>query len=559
MRVLCMIISICYLVGPISSQQMLFFDSLSMSGATVKNLESINSEDLDFSPIKWKDLLVFVTNHRQGLQVDEQINEKFFDLKFADENSEGTFERDAFFPPIINSAYHEGPCTFTEDGNTMFFTRDYIDKNIPIYNSEKVLPLQIYSSQLQFGKWSEPVRWEHCDKQFSYAHPTLSATGDTLIFSSNQKGGEGKMDLYIAFKEAGKWTKPVNLGPQVNTKANEWFSSLHDGHLYFASEQESKSNDLDIFLFDLQNETTLRLPEPINTSYDDFGYFQAGKTRAYFSSNRPGGIGKDDIYVLEAVEDLIRKKDAIKTFTTFRFLDSKTKNPLANAEVIFSILEDKETLFRSLVQGYEANGHLKFVESGKDTLAYTGNDGLISIASEFPIAFNLESYNAGYEDYIGAFLLQSDSLITIMLEQEPPPLPPKPKPKPVIIKQQEVKKGSVIVFENIYYAYNSHEILPGSAKELDELVIAMIQNPKVKVQLSAHTDARGESLYNQLLSDKRADAAKQYIIQKGINASRIVAIGFGESRIRNQCVDGVECNDDEHQYNRRTEVKILDY
>jgi outer membrane protein OmpA-like peptidoglycan-associated protein len=147
------------------------------------------------------------------------------------------------------------------------------------------------------------------------------------------------------------------------------------------------------------------------------------------------------------------------------------------------------------------------------------------------------------------------------LVEEPGVLPPPqpPKAEPIIINKQEVKKGSVLVFDNIFYDYNSHDIKQGSAAELDQLVAAMVSNPSIKVQLSSHTDSRGESLYNQILSDKRAESAKSYLVNRGISESRVVAIGFGESRIRNRCEDGVKCTEEEHQFNRRTEVKIVEY
>lgn len=545
----------------VNGQSAYQFDSLSMSQSRIENLTQINSPALDFSPVIWKDLLVYVTNNREGLNLDAEINERYFDLKFADEDAVGTYERDAFFPPVINSAYHEGPCSFTSDGNTMFFTRDNFEKQKPIYNTNKVITLQLYSSQLGRLGWTEPVKWEHCTDNYSYAHPTLSPTGDTLIFSSDMKGGLGKMDLYISYKESGRWTEPLNLGETVNSKHNEWFGSYHNGKLFYSTEQQSKSGDLDIWMYDLASSTTMRLPAAINTGYDDFGFTLTQNNLGYFSSNRPGGKGKDDIYRITSEIDFLRESEIEISMMHCQVIDGKTRDLVAGAELEIGLINDKELVLKTLVSGLNANGTIVINNDhlSTDTIVTSDINGMIALETSYPVFVSLKSYNAGYEYLSQIFYLSEDTTQIVTLKPKQIVKPAPPKPAPVIIKQQEVKKGSILVFDNIYYEYNSPEISAGSTSELDELVIAMINNPTLKVQLSAHTDSRGESLYNQLLSDKRADSAKRYLIDKGINAARIVSIGFGESRLRNNCEDGVKCTEDEHRFNRRTEVKILDY
>ncbi len=546
----------------LSGQSIYLFDSLSMSQASIDNLDQINSADLDFSPVIWKDLLVYVTNDREGLDLDAEINEKYFDLKFADENATGTFERDAFFPPVINSAYHEGPCSFTADGNTLFFTRDNLEKSKPIYNAQKVITLQLYSSQLGRQDWTEPVKWEHCTDNYSYAHPSLSPAGDTLIFSSDMKGGYGKMDLYISYKESGRWTEPVNLGELVNSKQNEWFGTYKDGRIFYSTEHDSKSGDLDIWMYDIEESMTMKLPRPINSGYDDFGFNLTASNLGYFSSNRPGGQGKDDLYKLSSSVDFIRESEVEVSNLRCVVVDEQTSSLVSGAELEIGLINDKELVLKTLVSGLNTNGTVTINNDylSTDTILTSNLKGEIAIETPFPVFVTLKSYNAGYENLSQVFYLTEDSLQTIALKPKRViTASPPPKPATVMIKEQEIRKGSVLVFDNIYYEYNKAEISAGSTAELDELVIAMINNPTLKVQLSAHTDSRGESLYNQLLSDKRADSARRYLIDKGINAARIVSIGFGESRLRNNCEDGVKCTEDEHRFNRRTEVKILDY
>ena len=170
----------------------------------------------------------------------------------------------------------------------------------------------------------------------------------------------------------------------------------------------------------------------------------------------------------------------------------------------------------------------------------------------------IRCHSEGFEDAYTLFDPKTDDAsINIVLN----PLPPKViKPKVDTIDNVYIptEVGEVVVFENIYYDRNSDEIKEGAAKELDALAKAMIKNLDMKVELAAHTDCRGENKYNQDLSIKRATSAKNYLVEKGINQNRIRAIGFGESQIRNHCIDGVRCTEDEHQYNRRTEVTIIE-
>ena len=560
-----LVLSIGLQPSSILSQEMLYFDSLSMVDAKLSNLRQINSTDMDFSPVIWSDLLVYVTNGRSDLELDRRIGEKYFDLKFADWNEIDDFERSAFFPKVINSKYHEGPCTFSADGGVMLFTRDYLKKGRPAKTKDNIIPLKIYETVLNDGGWSEPTLWQHNDLEALDAHPTLSVTGDTLAFSSTRIGGVGKMDLYLSFRESGSWTAPVNLGSQVNTKGNEWFGQFYNGYLIYASDSASRAGDLDLYLYDFDTEQSHRLPAPINTSYDDFGLVMIDDKSLVFTSNRPGGLGKDDLYQLTTEVPMIRMSDRVPDSLVLEVRDGKNLSRIQGAEFEIFQITDKDQIIELLLDKSNADRLLESNFESKSQMT-SDADGLISLEVTPPVYVKIVGSNAGYDDYIWSQYLEREQLNhTISLRPEKvvvvtkPLPPPPPPPKKIIIKEQEVKKGIVLVFDNIYYAYNQHQLQEGSLSELQELARAMNSNPTIKVQLSAHTDSRGESLYNQLLSDKRAKSAKDYLISLGVNATRIVAIGFGESRLRNQCDDGVECTDEEHQFNRRTEVKILDY
>ncbi len=546
-------------MGSLTGQDVVMFDSLVMETANIVNLHEINSTEMDFGPVYWKDLLVYVTNDRADLDVDRRINEKYFDLKYADENQTEGFERAAFFPEIINSPFHEGPCTFTSDGGVMYFTRDLQQRNKPVKNDNNIIPLQIYKSTLNQGGWSEPELWIHSKKDALYAHPTLSMTGDTLVFSSSRSGGQGKMDLYMSMREAGSWTDPIAINI-INSKGSEWFARFYQGFLFYASDHGSRSGDLDIYIYDFKTQKNLRLPAPINTGYDDFGFAVIDDGTAVFSSNRPGGLGKDDLYQFNSELPMIRVIDPEPTYLTLNIKDNKTGSAVQGAEFEITTIQNQKDIITILLDNVESRELLRTKYFDGITTPSSNINGVSSVEIDFPVLVKIEGYVPGYQDYSSIHYLDSpeDLRIALIPERVVVPTPPPPA-KRVIIQNTEVKKGTVLVFNNIYYVYNSAEIEPSSFSELDGLASAMVDNPTIKVQLSAHTDSRGESLYNQLLSDKRANSAKNYLVRKGVNPNRIVAIGFGESLLRNQCDNDINCTEEEHKFNRRTEVKILEY
>lgn len=548
------------------SQDVLMFDQEVMRDSRVDNLRNINSPEMDFAPVYWKDLLVYVTNNREDLDVDRRINEKFFDLKYADRNATQGFERSAFFPSVINSPFHEGPCTFTSDGGVIYFTRDHQVRNRTIKNYSNIVPLQIYTSILNIDGWSEPELWEHSEPSALYAHPTLSETGDTLVFSSSRDGGAGKMDLYMSLRRGNVWTNPVALDT-INTEGNEWFARFHHGYLFYSSDAKTDSGDLDIYVYDFASGRSQMLPSPINSGYDDFGFMIIDDTTAVYSSNRPGGVGKDDLYQFTTAIPMIRTEVANPSILTLNVRDQRTNSTVQGAELEMTTITDPSDIIKILLDNSESREILDTQYASTSISTASSQDGKIITQLKYPVLVKIDGYVPGYQDYSSVHYLESEQDLTILLVPEPrvvsrPIVTPPPAPSPprrVMINQQEVQKGSILVFDNIYYVYDSDEIESSSLSELNGLAKAMRENPSIKVQLSAHTDSRGESLYNQLLSDKRAKSAKEYLTNNGISDSRIVAIGFGESRLRNQCDNGVDCTEDEHKFNRRTEVKILDY
>ena len=453
--------------------------------------------------------------------------------------------------------------------------------------------------------------------EYSVCHPSLSKDAKTLYFASDKPGGYGGLDLYECTREiGGPWSTPVNLGPKINTSGEEGFPFIaDDGTLYFASDGHGGLGGLDIYST-TQVKTGNKLsswtdPEnlgaPVNTSSDDFGYiiYKDNKT-GYLCSNRPGGMGDDDIYsfikkgiTLNGIvydantglpiadAEVIQKEDGVEKGKTksdkdgnFTFPGIPGKKYTFNAthpgylpaEIVYDAKEkpelikipmeaeggislevtviDKKT--RDLLEG--AKVILTNLSTNKNETCAAAKDGKCTFTLEPNTSYRIEaSKETGEPDtkYLSVTATQS----TIGKKA--------PATLYSVLELEKVKKGVAIKIENIYYDLDKWFIRPDAAKELDKLVKVLKDNPTLEIELSSHTDCRATAKYNQQLSSKRAEAAVNYIASQGVDAKRMIAAGYGESRLVNKCAcEGtyvVPCTEEQHQENRRTEFKILKF
>jgi outer membrane protein OmpA-like peptidoglycan-associated protein len=332
-------------------------------------------------------------------------------------------------------------------------------------------------------------------------------------------GGEGKTDIWMCVRDADGWSQPVNLGPTVNTKENEMFPSVcDDGTLYFSSEGLAGYGALDIFKTTNRGgnwTTPVNLHAPINSSYDDFAIaFAPGDKNGFFSSNRPGGVGNDDIYSFQ-------DKPPLPTYISGLVKDKSNMQPISGATVF-----------------------LYNPKTGKVKVLKTGADGMYKAIVENPA------------DYVVKAMMPN------FIADCSPFKPDAMKPGSTLTAPRDLQLDKLVVnktfrIDNIYYDFDKSNIREDAKPELDKLVNIMKENP-IDVELGSHTDSRGSFEYNDKLSQKRAESVVDYIISAGIDKSRITAKGYGEHQLINKCADGVECTPEEHQANRRTEFKVTD-
>ena len=304
------------------------------------NLRNLNTEGLDFSAISAKDGIYFTSNRSNSVSnKDAWTNSNFTNLFFAAKNDKG------FETPVdlnMNSKYHDGVCTVASDQKFIFFTRNEMLKK----NKKQEKKLNIYFSEIQDGLIGNPISFPLNSEEYSNAHPTLSPDNTTLYFSSDQPGGYGGMDIYMSKNISGNWTTPVNLGPKVNTEGNEVFPFIaKDDELYFSSNGHAGFGGLDLFIVKKENNSWKQRKNcgrPFNSSMDDFGFYTSDNKEGFLSSNRPGGLGKDDIYSWSSTEK-IDFFTPIKVARTICFVESGSNKKVP--EVNIALTNSKNNSF----------------------------------------------------------------------------------------------------------------------------------------------------------------------------------------------------------------------
>ena len=493
----------------------------------VKNLNAINTTFADYAPSYSKGKLYFVSN-RSTEKLYKGTGTPFTDLfEVTTKGANVEIESLKKLEDNINSEQvNEGSITFSEDGMYMIFAKGNDGKSSGRNN------VDLYFSRYRRGGWSNPRLLNVNTSRSWDSTPFLSKDGKTLYFASNRSKGYGGTDIYKAnLNRRGRWINIQNMGPEINTPGNEVFPSVtEDGRLYFSSDNHEGFGGLDIF------EATRRAGEiqisnpgkPLNSTGDDFGVNPFNPTRGFFTSNRTGGKGDDDIYTFVNNDPNLKIVNYI--------LKGSTLTPRNESN-------DLDILGNSVVKLLDKNENI--IEE-----TFTDDDGNFQFKVYSEEDYILIGEKENYFNTRGGFSTIGKSLDKSKLKE--------------FITEVEFEKNLIldkiimnksIVLDNIYYDLNKSEIRPDAARELDKLVIIMKDNPSISIELSSHTDDRSSVDYNQDLSQRRAESAVVYIIDKGINENRIIAKGYGESQL---LITNAK-NEEEHQINRRTEFKVTSY
>ena len=484
----------------------------------IQNL-SINSEYSDFGSTMFNNKLYFISSEEPGFleKPYSWSNEGFLNIYSSYINENGSYLERVEFDDL-NSKYHEGVITFMTDGNTAYFTREsYFEKEYEKSEDSKTKysQLYIYRASKQNGKWSSIESLKINDQNYSNKNPMIGPKGEYLYFSSNMPGGYGQYDIYKAkINEDGSIGDPLNLGQKINTEGQEGFPFMsEDKIIYFSSDGHLGLGGLDVFYsknIDTKWSNVRNVGIPVNSGADDFAFMINGDD-GYISSNRPGGVGKDDIYAIKKIMPLC---DIL--FTT-NIIDSKTKESISSATTSIS----------------DNTGII-------DNTKITSEKGLAEFMLECEDEIQLMVSKTGYE---------SKMLDLKFSDIDPPVLDVYLNPIEEIIVEEK------IILNPIYFDFDKSNITNKAAFELDKLVAIMEKYPDMVIRAESHTDARGPASYNKGLSDRRAKSTAQYVISKGISEERISGVGKGEEEPKVDCSQG--CSKEEHAQNRRSEFIIV--
>ena len=553
----------------------------------LQNEAALNTTSLDFSPAFYKNGLVFVSTRglsRATQNEDAWLNSKFMDLFYAE--AQGV-ERTRLSTPkaltnTINSKFHEGPLTFDKSGNTMYFTRNNYKKGKRGFSNKKITKLKIYGADWDGEAWGNVWELPFNGDDYNHCHPTLSADGQYMYLSSDRAGGYGGHDLYVSTFQNGEWSTPVNLGASINTAGNELFPFVHeDGTLYFASNGHAGLGGLDVFMakpdaaiaednIEMMWSTPVNLGEPLNSLKDDFGLIVDITGRSgYISSSRAGGLGGDDIYSFKGTLEGAPPKEKEMTINTATptgglmiagtVINKLYNKAVPNATVYLTNKCTGETAAKLT----DINGGFAF--TGECGCEYTlkGEKAGIGTATAYPSTLNVDcSQDIQTRLLIGGEVISStpNPSPTTIISSTPPPAPTRiyrPVTTTFSTSTTTYAVGDVIELEHIYYDFDKANIRSDASVDLDKLVEVLRRYPGMSIELSSHTDARATDVYNEALSQRRAQAAVNYLVARGISPQRLTARGYGESQLRNTCADGVKCSETEHQRNRRTEFRVL--
>jgi peptidoglycan-associated lipoprotein len=501
----------------------------------VENEVQLNSANFDFSTTfseKKEDEVVFSSSRSgaSGTDADPKTGEAFMDLFTAKRDKKGKWSTPVPLNNTVNTNSNEGASCFDDKKAEMYFTRCIYEKDdrfgCDIYIAKK-------SGQNYQAPELVPIIDRSIDDTSHVGHPFLTSDEQYLLFASNMHGGYGGRDLYyIQFDKKSKtWGKPVNLGPTVNTTGDEMFPFIHEnGTLYFSSNSHGSLGGLDIYKAAKTGDMKFGKPEnlqyPINSSSDDFSIiFDKGKDQGLFTSNRPGGKGKDDIWSF--------KLPPIEFCLKATVYDYDSGVPIADAKVVVTGSDGSSYELKS-----DGNGGIALCE------------GQIIAETNYTVDVSKTGYIGTGDQFSTIGLTESTTFAREYFLQE------------IILETKEYKLPLVL------YPYDQATLLinneVNSADSLNYLYDLLIKNPTLVVRLESHTDTRGKDKYNLDLSDRRAKTCMDYLISKQIDPKRLQYKGMGETTplITDKEIEAMKTNEEKeaaHQVNRRTIFKIVSY
>ncbi|MHC2991781.1 hypothetical protein OB13_09360 [Pontibacter sp. HJ8] len=508
--------------------------------AEVQQLKGLNAKGFsDFSPASFGPNIIFTSDRGEGSGAANTYGwtgRPYLQLYVASKDNQGNWGAPSALSEMINEQYHNATASADEQSKVLYFTRTHlvqkrnhgnVDPTSWVENpgqaKEYINRLEIFTAQKRGTAWADikPFTYNNV-AEYSVGHPALSPDGKIMYFVSDMPGGVGETDIYYSMRQADdSWGEPVNAGILINTAGRESFPYIDkSGKLFFSSDGHAGMGGLDIFSAEGKHAAWTAVKNmgfPVNSSKNDYGimFHEDGET-GLISSNRDAADGTDDIFSFK-----ILQKPVVLAVTT---LERKQNEKKRTVQVVLPQVQ-------LVISQQNLNDTTTVMTNRKGQYFMDGRKGN---------SYSLQGTKQGYLNQNTQVTVPTTAGDTVQVA--------------LVFDRDE--KDVAIVLENIYYDLDKWDIRPDAARELDKLAEVLKANPTVKMELSSHTDSRESLKYNQLLSERRAQAAVDYLISRGIASSRLTAKGYGKTRLVNSCTDGVQCPEEEHQQNRRTEFRI---
>jgi len=489
-----------------------------------------NTKYSEFAPALYKQGLLFSSDRDTGnlARYRHTWNSKDF-LDLYKVNTDSASWNTVLKLENVNSRLHESTSVTTSDGNTLYFTRNNFKNGKYIKDENGVVRLKIFRATLTDGKWTNLEDLPFNSDTYSVAHPALSPDGKTLFVASDMPGTYGQSDIFkIAINGDGSFGTPENLGNSINTEARETFPFVTSEEvLYFSSDGHPGLGGLDVFATKIKDQkydgTIFNVGAPVNDKMDDFTFVFVEDTRkGYFASNRDGGLGADDIYSFLETRPL--------QFECLQQITGTVRDKISNEILV--------------------GAAVKVIDENNDEIL----SGITDSDGKFNLTLDCNQGNfvrAMMEGYVPAeeYLTKSDG---------------KPRIIDFYLEREKVTAGfgddlaKLLQLSTIYFDFDKYNIRPDAEIEIQKVIAAMEKYPSLKIKANSHTDSRGPDSYNLYLSQKRAESTVQYMISKGIAEDRLQGEGFGETKLVNECTNGVRCSAIQHELNRRSEFIIIE-
>ena len=565
----------------------------------------INSPNADFSPVLYNTGMVFASARETKQMVQRThswTGQPFLSLYYT-HGKGNTFLEVEPFDKNIQIKYNDGPVCFNKKGDEIYITRNNMERNRTHESSDEIVKLKIIHAKLENGTWKETQKFKYNNENFNCAHPFLSPDGTRLFFASDMPGGYGGMDLYVCEKDTTGWSKPRNMGEKINTEGNDLFPYLHaDGTFLYSSNGRDGLGGLDVYwcrMKDFETGEIKNMGAPINSSYDDFGIVFDNSTHyGYFSTNRESKNTDDDLY---SFRRMIKLKGIVVV--------KGTDTPIADAKVVLKNKKKGELEVKTKEDGkfeFPVDYNQEYsVEASKEewtrdiaefnTINYFPTEDIYQKLqleknarvfqlivkvidrdtkkpiSKASIGVDQTDITLGYTDKSGKYMepLKPDLQITLIVTKNGY------QPKVVSLSNigrkvesdfevtVELKKGEDIGpyarwYKIIYYDFDKSNIRSEAAKTMMEVLQFVQEHPDVRLLMNSYCDARGTNAYNQKLSQRRAEAATKWLVNNGMQSNVVEKMEWaGETMLMNKCADGSQCTEEDHQLNRRTEIRVI--